>query len=321
MLSKQIADKIFDMSFLPSGRLVGIVRRGQRVAFLYWSLPHFEEELIYQTPELELLTWNHHLSIASQSSTDLVAGLFQSPDHAFRFVVRGTEAIWYQGTNWPRDSRLFLSPNGQRMIAQVGSPVTFYAGSPEESYHRVYQTEGVHPNRQLRCYGFLSDGEHYLAWGRQRASLEIHRFPVIFPLREFPLDVRRMLSPVWNPNLDLLIMLSPVWNPNRDAILIRGNQLLFIDLRDWQRSLQIEPLFAKDRPVRPDRFALHPNQDRILCYKEGKDTIEVYSRKAQAIVEGFAWGQQDYIALGYSHDGLMAFAATQYGEVVVWDVE
>ncbi|MCX7665176.1 MAG: hypothetical protein N2112_06500 [Gemmataceae bacterium] len=307
MLSKKIADKIFDMSFLPSGRLVGIVRRGQRVAFLYWSLPHFEEQLIYQTPDLELLTWNHHLSIASQSSTDLVAGLFQSPDYAFRFVVRGTEAIWYQGANWPRDSRLFLSPDGQRMIAQVGSPVTFYMGSPEEGYHRVYQTEGVRPNRQLRCYGFLSDGEHYLAWGRQRVSLEIHRFPVIFPLRELPLDIRRMST--------------PVWNPNRDAILIRGNQLLFVDLRDWQHSLRMEPLFAEDRPIRPRRFALHPNQDRILCYKEGTDTIEVYSRKAQAMVEGFAWGKEDYIALGYSHDGLMAFAATQYGEVVVWDVE
>ncbi len=307
MLSKKIADKIFDMSFLPSGRLVGIVRRGRRVAFLYWSLPHFEEELIYQTPELELLTWNHHLSVASQSSADLVAGLFQSPDHAFRFVVRGTEVIWYEGTNWPRDSRLFLSPNGQRMIAQVGSQVTFYAGSPEKSYHRVYQTEGFRPHRQLRCYGFLRDGEHYLAWGRQRVSVEIHRFPVIFPLRELPLDIRSMLP--------------PVWNPNRDAILIRGSQLLFIDLRDWQRSLVVEPLFTEDRPVRPNRFALHPNQDRILCYKEGNDTIEVYSRKAQAMVEGFAWGQQDYIALGYSHDGLMAFAATQDGEVVVWDVE
>lgn len=311
MIRKKVADEIYEVRFLPSGKLFGIVRVGERYRFVYWSLPNFEEELIYETPpqpEAEYIAID--LSIASKAKYDIIAVSFRAPPEvSLRFVVRGFEICAHEVGGHEELSLVALAPDGKSLLYQVEDDVIHFEWSEQEFQEVNEEIEVSCGNwEDCRIIGFGQNKRHLIIWDS-------------------------ILECVWMENLNSGKTLLKVEcndpslsdhriTPDSASSLLNLRKLCFVDLTpkgSKERSaeeLQGSPLLSEARS-----FALHPDKDKVIFSKQTGQIVYVYSRKEKAIVEKFNWARETICGLDYSYDGLLAACGTINGNLIVWDVD
>ncbi len=314
MIRKKVADEIFEVRFLPSGKLFGIVQNESLISFKTWSLPNFEVEWIYEIDdELDPAVVEVDISIAPKATKDTIAVSFQIPELSIQFVYRSGDVTFLQppvvGSHMEAIYRVALSPKGDQLLVQVEDDVEnhLWKHGTWELVNEYFEfSRGSWEEHHLVGLGRRKN--HLIVWDPTVESLWIEDHSKGSTLAQIHCGD----SNIWHRRM----------SHDFGSALIKDRVLSFVDLDPKGPKERYAEQFVGDKLFSETRyFALHPEKDKVIFSKQTGQIVYVYSRKAKAIVEKFNWARETICGLDYSYDGLLAACGTINGNLIVWDVE